>query len=60
VRSLLNQISNDTRDQLLDFRDLNLAASRLDALSGAAPESKGDEHVFDRRSLFTRFLPKKD
>jgi hypothetical protein len=60
VRPLLNQISIDTRDQLLDYQELGLAASRLEALSGSAPEAKPDEHSFDRRSLFTRFLPRRD
>lgn len=60
VRPLLNQISMDTRDQLLDFRDLNLAADRLDALHGADDEPPGKERGFDRRALFTRFLPKRD
>lgn len=59
VRPLLNQISIDTRDQLLSFRDLNGAATHLDELYGVAEEPK-DDRAFDRRSLFTRFLPKKD
>ena len=60
VRPLLNQISIDTRDQLLDYQDLALAASRLESLTGSAPQATPDEHAFDRRSLFTRFLPKRD
>jgi hypothetical protein len=60
VRPLLNQISNDTRDQLLSFRNLNVAAAHVDTLLGAAPEQASDRPAFDRRSLFTRFLPKKD
>ena len=60
VRALLNQISNDTRDQLLSFRNLNVAAAHVDALVGAAPEPRDEGRAFDRRSLFTRFLPKKD
>jgi hypothetical protein len=59
VRPLLNQISIDTRDQLLGFRELNVAASRLDELSGVPAEPNDDGRAFDRRSLFTRFLPKK-
>jgi hypothetical protein len=58
MRPLLNQISMDTRDQLLEYGDLNLAAARIEALAGAGPDPK-DGHVFDRRSLFTRFLPKR-
>ena len=60
VRALLNQISNDTRDQLLSFRNLNVAAAHIDALFGAEPEPHAEGRAFDRRSLFTRFLPKKD
>jgi hypothetical protein len=60
VRPLLNQISNDTRDQLLGYRNLNVAASHLDALGGGTPQPPGEERNFDRRSLFTRFLPKRD
>jgi hypothetical protein len=59
VRTLLNQISIDTRDQLLDYKDLSVAASRLEAMIGAPPGAAADERSFDRRSLFTRFLPKK-
>jgi hypothetical protein len=60
VRALLNQISNDTRDQLLSFRNLNVAAAHVDTLAGAAPEQQNDRPSFDRRSLFTRFLPRKE
>jgi hypothetical protein len=61
VRPLLNQISIDTRDQLLDFSDLNRAASRIEALCAPAPaEQEPEQRSFDRRSLFTRFLPKRD
>ncbi|HEX4348473.1 MAG TPA: hypothetical protein VHZ73_12935 [Vicinamibacterales bacterium] len=60
VRALLNQVSNDTRDQLLSYRNLNIAATHVDAIFGAAPEPPGEGRSFDRRSLFTRFLPKKD
>jgi hypothetical protein len=61
MRPLLNQISVDTRDQLLDYRDLALAAARLDALLGnAAAIPKTPDLSFDRRTLFTRFLPRRD
>jgi hypothetical protein len=61
MRPLLNQISIDTRDQLLDYRDLTLAAARLDALLGNEPPSpKPPDVSFDRRALFTRFLPRRD
>lgn len=60
VRALLNQISNDTRDQLLSYRNLSVAAAHVDALCGGAPEPPEERRAFDRRSLFTRFLPKKD
>jgi hypothetical protein len=61
MRSLLNQISIDTRDQLLDYRDLTLAAARLDALLGNTPASpRTPDASFDRRALFTRFLPRRD
>ena len=60
VRPLLNQISIDTRDQLLDYRDLRLAAGRLDQQLGAPPPSPKAENAFDRRALFSRFLPKRD
>ena len=60
VRPLLNQISIDTRDQLLDYGDLTLAAGRLDLRLGTpAPNPKAD-NAFDRRALFSRFLPKRD
>jgi hypothetical protein len=61
MRPLLNQISIDTRDQLLDYRDLTLAAARLDALLGNTPVlPKTPDVSFDRRALFTRFLPRRD
>ena|SRR5665213_2987015 len=60
VRPLLNQISNDTRDQLLDYGDLTLAAGRLDMRLGTPPANPRADNVFDRRALFSRFLPKRD
>jgi hypothetical protein len=59
VRPMLNQISIDTRDQLLDLQDVGLAASRVDALRGIQPEPPGKDR-FDRRALFTRFFPKSE
>jgi hypothetical protein len=58
VRPLLNQISIDTRDQLLGFRNLSVAASHLDEIYNAAAAPSADERGFDRRSLFTKFFPK--
>jgi hypothetical protein len=60
VRPLLNQISIDTRDQLLDYGDLTLAAARLDMRLGTPPPNPRADNVFDRRALFARFLPKRD
>jgi hypothetical protein len=57
MRPLLNQISLDTRDQLLEYRELMAEAERVDQLRGRAPDPDGPS--FDRRSLFTRFLPKR-
>jgi len=59
VRPLLNQISIDTRDQLLEYQQLNLAAGRLDALLRGASTPAEPESSFNRRTLFTRFLPRK-
>ena len=60
VRPLLNQISIDTRDQLLDYGDLTLAAGRLDMRLGTPPPNPKADNAFDRRALFSRFLPKRD
>jgi hypothetical protein len=60
VRPLLNQISIDTRDQLLDYRDLTVAAARLDQQLGAPTPNPKADNTFDRRALFSRFLPKRD
>jgi hypothetical protein len=56
VRPLLNRISNETRDQLADYRDLTLAASRLAAVVGplAPPPAK----TMGRRALFNRLFGK--
>jgi len=59
VRPLLNQISLDTRDQLLEYRELMGEADRVAQLPGtSAPDPGGAS--FDRRSLFTRFLPRRN
>jgi hypothetical protein len=58
VRPLLNQISIDTRDQLLDLQEVHLAAARLEALTSGPGEPEGADRGLDRRSLFTRFIPK--
>ena len=60
VRPLLNQISIDTRDQLLDYGDLTLAAARLDQQLGTPAPNPQTDNAFDRRALFSRFLPKRD
>jgi hypothetical protein len=67
MRPLLDRLSAAARDQLLDYRNLTHAAARVEALSGPpppapAPESGsgGDAKGFDRRALFTRFIPKPD
>jgi hypothetical protein len=60
VRPLLNQISIDTRDQLLDYADLTLAAGRLDMRLGTPPPNPKADNAFDRRALFSRFLPKRN
>jgi hypothetical protein len=67
MRPVLDRLSAAARDQLLDYRNLTHAAARLELLCGppaeaAAPE-KGkaeDAKGFDRRALFTRFIPKPD
>jgi hypothetical protein len=56
LRPLLNDISMTTRDQLTAFRDVGLAADRLEALVGKPPEPPSDKRNFDRRALFTRLF----
>jgi hypothetical protein len=53
VRPLLHAISSDTRDQLVDYRDLRLVAARLRALAETAP---ADSQALGRRELLTRLL----
>jgi hypothetical protein len=60
-RPLLNAISTDTRDQLLDYRELASAAARLAELaaadpSNASPRPPADLQSPDRRALFTRWF----
>jgi hypothetical protein len=57
VRSLLNQISIETRDQLLDYQTLDTLADRLSLL--CAPDSAASKKAqtsFNRRMLFTRLF----
>ena len=58
-RPLLNRISNETRDQLADYRELTLAATRLAALAGplSAPEPPPAK-TMGRRALFNRLFGK--
>jgi hypothetical protein len=57
VRPLLNQISNDSRDGLTAFRQLNAAADALMTIAGLAPRPAADEgRALDRRELFTKWF----
>jgi hypothetical protein len=57
VRSLLNQISVDSRDQLTAYKSLTHAVERLQKLSGSEPAvDEGDK--LDRRALFTKWFGK--
>jgi hypothetical protein len=57
VRALLSQIATDTRDQLEDYRELNLAAERLEGLAGPEARPPRDpSRALDRRALFTRWF----
>ena len=60
VRPLLNRISIDTRDQLLEHQKLNLAAGRLVELARGSSTPQEADGSFNRRALFTRFLPRRD
>ena len=62
MRPLLNEISVTTRDQLTAFRDLTAIAAKLEQHLGPAtpPQSQEEKRSFDRRALFTKFLPKTD
>lgn len=57
VRPLLTRISVDTRDQLVDYRDLTAAAQRFVELAGP---DESDDGGMGRRELFTRFLRRED
>jgi hypothetical protein len=53
VRPLLRRIATLTRDQLADYRELAVAADRLQAFTPPEPvKPRG----IDRRALFSRFL----
>lgn len=54
VRPLLNRILSVTHDQLVDYRDMTHAASRLVAQVGGEP--RGERKDIGRRELFNRFL----
>jgi hypothetical protein len=60
VRPLLTELASGVRDQLADYRELTLAASRLAELAPPPPtpdpEPKPDEREFDRRALFTKLI----
>jgi hypothetical protein len=56
MRPLLTQISNDTRNQLGDYRELNSAAARLETLAGSRPKPPDEGRTLDRRALFTRWF----
>jgi hypothetical protein len=57
VRPLLNQISVDSRDQLMAYRSLLHAADRLQAGMGTDLKA-ADSDKLDRRALFTRWFGK--
>ena len=57
MRPLLNQISVDTRDQLMAYRNLNAVADVLQSTIGGEPKP-GDADKLDRRALFTRWFGK--
>jgi len=64
VRPMLDRICTDVRDQLIDYRDLNHAAARVETLAGSeGPRGPGsgqqpgeDREGFDRRALFSRLF----
>jgi hypothetical protein len=55
MRELLTQIATAVQDQIADYRDLTLAATRLTELTGE-PSPREEERGFDRRALFTRLI----
>lgn len=56
MRSILNQISTDSRDQLTEYRNLLGAADRLEALAAAPQKPADDEGKLGRRELFTKWF----
>jgi hypothetical protein len=56
MRELLTQIAADVRDQIADYRDLTLAATRLAELTAVPRPTEEEERGFDRRALFTRLI----
>jgi hypothetical protein len=56
MRSILNQISTDSRDQLTEYRNLLGAADRLEALAAAPQKPADDEGRLGRRELFTKWF----
>jgi hypothetical protein len=56
MRSLLNEISVTTRDQLTAFSDLQNTAARIDELIPAQPPALEQKRGLDRRQLFTRLF----
>lgn len=57
TRPLLSELARLTRDQLDEYRDLNVAAERLERFAGPAgrpPRDRG--RGLDRRALFTRWF----
>jgi hypothetical protein len=58
MRPLLDAISLITRDQLSDYRDLTLAAARLEVFGGVNSDEPGvgSDRALDRRALFNRLF----
>lgn len=59
ARALLTRISNETKDQLVDYRDLGQAAARLAALAGPLDPTPGEPpqgRPLGRRAMFTRWF----
>jgi len=64
MRAVLDRLSAAARDQLVDYRVLAHAAARL--LTFVPPEAADSSGIdqssraFDRRELFSKFIPKRD